>query len=264
MITSILSLGSKELRLSYLAIAILVTYIFSAVFQLSLTSIFGIVASLYIIHEVYEFFANKTDERNMSIKEKLDFLNMVLEQNTQEQYTLLGLRRNTYIKGSESVSQIGSYLYLDPDMVNLLYSVKEFEQYNDESYANVIRLTNYVLKLLDDMRRIVSNSNKDIPLGDCPSSYVAAQKLENTACNYFHSFVYSLPVNPLYRDRYMQALQRYRLLMKRVLIEMREICVKQADANGVNASTPFISRFEGLRDYAPVDGFDWFLQESIN
>lgn len=238
MIIDLLYNGSKELRSTYLLIFIVITYLFSDIFSLSISSIFGILLSLFLIQELYLYDSTIKNDKNKDLMKKLDYL-------------------NTTLKESES------FLYLDPDIINLLYSVKDYEQYNSLIYRKVIVTTNYILRLVNDMSNVDENNN--MIMKDPVSDLKTAQKLVNIGSNYFHSFIYNLPNDTDYSTKYKNSLFRYRLLLKRIIDTMKIKCREHISNSKTTIYTKFIPNFEGPRSHEGNEdnegNFNWFTEE---
>lgn len=248
----ILLAGSKELRFLYILIFFISIYIFSRVFKLDLSIIFGIIVALYLIYQIYISYQNDVNDLNKTLIQKLAYLDNIMEENTIRQQTDLGLRTDSYIPGFESSVDIESYLYLNPNLINLLFSIRDYEKYSPQIYAKILKLTNYILKLQFDMQ--LKDPEGKTALVECSRNFQVAQFLVKTASNYFHSFIYSLPVERTYSVKFISSLFRYRILTKRILDLMKDICQEQETRNGISAKSIFIGpEYEGAK---PIDSND--------
>lgn len=247
MLVEIVHFGSRELKLIYLVIFVFLTYVFSYVFPITISTIFGLCLSVFLIQELFIFNKDIQNDSNKELKQKLDYLNMVMDQGIIRQRTDIGLRKDTYAPGFEPSSDISSYLYLEPNLINLLYSVKDYETYSGVLYGKVLRTTNYVLKLSYDIQ--LKNENNKTVIKNCAQHYKAAQKLINVGTNYFNAFVCSLPTYTYYGEKFKNSLFRYRLLMRRVSDKMKKACLEQQKQEGINISTIHISEFDEPSPY---------------
>jgi hypothetical protein len=258
----IIAEGNKELKFYYILILLGSSYFFSRIFKPSPNAVFGILLGLYIIYELYNYKKYDVNDKNKKIIEKLEYLNYIIKESYKRQDTLLGLRSSlkSYIPGFKSSVQLESYLFLDPNMINLLYSIKDFETYSSINYSKILVLTNNILKLLNDMR--LKDPKGGIALIDCAKNFEVAQHFTKLSNNYFHSFVYSLPPQKEYSKKYMSALKRFRLLNKRNLDTMKDICTTQRKINPVSIRTVFIGpEYEGAKPHDLAEdttNFFWF------
>lgn len=253
----IINRGSKELKGFYICLFIL-AYALGRTFPSFSYSyvIFGLVA-IYIIYESYNYTIDGENEMYIKIEDRIKYLDLVISESTKVQKTLLGLRINTYIPGFESSVQTDSYLYLDPNMVNLLYSVRDYEQYSPQCYQKILRLVNYTMKLLYDMQRV--DPNGDIALKNCAVNFEVAQYFVKLSNNYFHSFIYALPVEKNYSNKFKRSMNRFRLLNKRNLDSMKYICDLQRKKSRVSISTKYIGpEYNGAKPYEDGDKYLFF------
>lgn len=254
-----LSIPEKDLKFLYLAIFVLVVSVFSNFYTFSPNVIFALFIGFLVVYFMYQKTEEYKNEMFKSIKSKIDYLNLVNEQGIYTQQTSIGLRKDTYIPGLEPSTQIGSYFHNDINLVNLLYNIRDYESYSPTVYRRILRITNYFLKIWEDMQ--YKDSEGKIALANCATHYQVAQKLYKTGSNYFHSFVYSLPTNTYYPQKYKKTMERYRRLMKNKLEEMKNISRNQTKSIPINSNTVFIPRFNGPRSMAPDEDqpFYWFL-----
>lgn len=240
----ILNAGSKELRFLYIFVFLTSVYIFSRVFTLNSSIIFGIIIGIYLIYQIFTSYQQDVTDLNKVIIQKLFYLDNIMEENTIRQQTDIGLRIDSYIPGFESSVDVESYLYLNPNLINLLFSIRDYEKYSPQNYNKVLKITNYVLKLQFDME--LKDPSGKTALRECSRNFQVAQYLVKTASNYFHSFIYSLPVEKTYSIKFISSMNRYRVLTKRILDKMKIICEQQEKDNGISAKTIFIGpEYEG-------------------
>jgi len=78
-----------------------------------------------------------------------------------------------------------SYLYLNPNIIDLYYNVRDYSQYNIEAYVNSLIHTNNLLKLSYESKKISMNEygNYTIAIGEM-----------NKSLNEFSTFIYNAPL----------------------------------------------------------------------
>lgn len=121
-----------------------------------------------------------------------------------------------------------NFLYMDANMVNLLYSIYDFKSFAPEVYERLLVICNNFLRLRSDFDTGL--------LADMSEQYYSADILANKAINQFHSFIYSVN-NPTIYKLYNTAFQRFRIIVRRQLDVMRTIALSKSDKNGL---MPFI------------------------
>jgi len=78
-----------------------------------------------------------------------------------------------------------SYLYLNPNIIDLYYNVRDYSQYNIEAYVTSLIHTNNVLKLSYESKKLSINEY---------NNYTLANDEMNKALNEFSTFVYNAPL----------------------------------------------------------------------
>lgn len=121
-----------------------------------------------------------------------------------------------------------NYLYLDANMVNLLYSIYDFKKLAPETYERLLEMSDSLLHLRSDFDTGL--------LTDMTDQYANAEVLASKAINQLHTFIYSIN-NPTVYSLYNTAFQRFRIIVRRQLDEMRSIALAKPLPNG---RMPFI------------------------
>lgn len=78
-----------------------------------------------------------------------------------------------------------SYLYLNPNIIDLYYNIRDYSQYNVEAYVNSLIHTNNVLKLSYEAKKLQNNDY---------NNYTIAIDEMNKSLNEFSTFVYNAPL----------------------------------------------------------------------
>jgi hypothetical protein len=78
-----------------------------------------------------------------------------------------------------------SYLYLNPDIIDLYYNVRDYSQYNIEAYVNSLIHTNNLLKL--------SYESKNLKMNEYGNYTIAIDEM-NKSLNEFSTFIYNAPL----------------------------------------------------------------------
>lgn len=251
-------MDENEIKFLYLVILLFSIYVFSQ-YDMKISTIFGVVLSLFIIYELDKNKNNLLYEKNFTIYQKAKYLENIMDDGYIKQITELGLRNTTYVPGFDSSVQIDNYLYTDPDLVLLLYNIKDYERYSQHLYLKILTFTNFILKLRKDME--LKDKDGKTAIENAARHYSVAESLKKTATNYFHSFVYSLPLNTYYKFKYKRTMKRYILLLERNLDIMKKIAYKQTDSILINNNTIFIPQYDQPKPNDPSEEkhFHWFV-----
>lgn len=126
--------------------------------------------------------------------------------------------------------KIPSYFHLDPDIINLFFSIKDFKKINPDAFKKAMQTTDNVLRLRSDMEKDIENSAE---------TFEIAQDQATKSLNYMQSFIISIPGNPVYVNKFEDVLERHHILLKRSLDVMFE---RYKELNkDVNISTKFLT-----------------------
>jgi hypothetical protein len=148
-----------------------------------------------------------------------------------------------------------SYFYLEPDIINFFYDIRDFRIYNRDSYLNSIRCVDNVLKLKLELENDYKYAMYPKPEGwqnfgtpvktkietnikNHKAIMESAEKMSELAINYIHSFSVSLP-GGIYIDKHKRALEKFHILMKRILDDILRECKNYS-------SDPMIGQSYGL------------------
>lgn len=145
---------------------------------------------------------------------------------------------------------VPEYFHTDVNIVDLFDNVSDFKEYNPDSWQEMIKATDSVLRLHSDMKKGVMNCGENID---------AANMFKNNAVNHFHTFIMSLPSNKVLNNKFTKNIGRFELLLRRHIDDMYRICKNQYKKQGwdifrkplVNVGprpndqeTPGVSRFD--------------------
>lgn len=241
--------NTKESNILIITSIIVSIFIYSQVPNSSYLPIVMLVLTNVIIY-INQTNSKKIIDITENIEDKLNYLNLVLEETSLSIPTVNQLRFNNIIEGTESSSTgtSKSYLYTEPNLVLFLYSIRDFEKYSKFTYSKLIKNTNILLKLKNDFQ-FRTPENK-ISLQNTATQLKVAQKFYNLCMNYYHAFIYAVPNDKLVRQKYKEGMYRLRVLLKRILKDMRKITKEQLEKTGISVDTEFIGfEFDGIKDY---------------
>jgi len=120
-----------------------------------------------------------------------------------------------------SISYIPKHLYKDPDLINLLYSVLDFREYNHSAFLDTVWT-------LDNLIALHSEMSIGSGLSNCTMHSQEAKKYADLALNHFNTFQLSLPILPIVETKFKNKAKRLHLLVLRHLDDIYNICNKQS------------------------------------
>jgi hypothetical protein len=165
---------------------------------------------------------------------------LVLYRNDKVISKSIGTNRELELKLKLLSNKLPLYFHLDPNMINLFFSVKDYRKYNKDSYEKAIRTTDNVLHIRSDIEKGIQNNVR---------SFEIAQMMASRSLNYMQSFIISLPVVKVLHDKHYAVLNRHHILLKRNLDYIYKKC-KDATVD-IDITTKFITDYNGEKPYNP-------------
>lgn len=235
---------SKENKLYYLGILVFCLWFFNEAYIPNINFIVAIVVSIIVV-----FYSNEKKE------------NSVDNLNTGLHYKLASLL-------AEEGKKEPSYFYLEPDVINFFYDIRDFRVYNRDSYVKAIRHTDNLLKIRRELEndytyvkepqlkgwQNFSNLEKarlQKNIKNHKAMFQNACVLAEKSINYMYSFAIALPLG-VYKDKHIQASEKFHILIKRILDDILHKCKK-------GTSDPLLGQDYGLpkpyRNKILSDGF---------
>ena len=200
--------------LYYLFIFIFIFLFFNRI-KITLNSIFSLIIFIIIIQ--YLLNHNLNDQENYYNKKnkQLNFLNEYLFNNQKE--LDYNLDNKLYSK------KYLSYFYLDPILVDFLYSIKELVNYNSRNYGQVLLNCNNILSIRNDTK---------LGLQNIEQNYQNANFQKRKALNSLESIIISLPVNNIFDKKLENAVSMLQVILSKHLnYILKFIKIKQLDKN---------------------------------
>lgn len=212
---------TKEKKLYYFAALVTSIWFFKTVFQVDIGFIVAVIVALFIMFYDNETLKNDTKNDNIDLHYKLVSL----------------LEKENY--------PTPSYFYLEPDIINFFYDIRDFRIYNRDSYLGAIKHTDTVLKLKSQLRNdyryamyqkpggwqnfgIPDKTKIQYNIKNHKAILESAEQASELAVNYIHSFAVSLP-GGIYVDKHKRALDKFHILMKRILDGIHDVCKKSSE-----------------------------------
>jgi hypothetical protein len=200
-------------KIIYLITIMICLYVSTRILKADISIIFGLLSGLCLVLFLNDKKITKNDGINKQLELKLKLLDKIHP----------------------------SYFHIDPNMINLFFSIKDLKQYNDDAFKKAMKTTDNVLLLRVDMEKGLQN---------CAETFETAEMMANKSLNYMQSFVISIPQVKIIKDKYQKILDRHQILLKRHLDFMYEKCkVKPED---INNTTKIITNYDRERGYNPL------------
>lgn len=232
--------GNKKV----LYIAIVVAVAFGAATSLdpmTANGVIGVLIGLCIVYYLNDQAITSTEDLDSDLYYKLQTLGQVNSPGWSQSWPL----GNTTTL--PEISFNSKYMYLDPDIVNLIDSVKDdIGSTNLDNYLNLLRCVENVMHIKSDFDSVTL-------LNNAYESYQVAEAEAKAALNYANGFgIAFLDASPLLRRKHKAFLKRFQLLLQRNLDQMK----KKANQIPLNTTTHFITDFNGPVAYEKAIGFN--------
>jgi hypothetical protein len=150
------------------------------------------------------------------------------------------LNRELELKLQLLDKNIPLYFHIDPDMINLFFSIKDFKQFNPQAFVQTMKTTDNVLHLKTDFEKTLHNPVETFEL---------AQIMSQKSLNYMQSFIISLPTSKVTNTKFQYVLERHHILLKRNMDYMFERCKELT--TDINISTKFITDYNQQKPHNP-------------
>jgi len=222
----------------YLAISVGVLYFFTTILNTTLGHLLAILVTLSIVVVMTELRNTTTAAFNSDIEAKLNNL----------------------------AEKVPEYLYLDVDLIVFFDNIKnDFYIYHRDAYSKALYFTNQLLKIRKDfeiklcgppiipnllrnfnVKTYLLSPNKecDTTLANKYENFVVAESLVKKCMNHLHSFIYTIPSEPVMHLKHKQMLDRAYILLKRNL----DIIIEIYERNQ-NSSDPYITDYDLPKAY---------------
>ena len=204
---------SNEDKILYIITIMICIYVSTRIFKMNVSMIFGLLLGTSIVIYLNDKKISRNEDVNKKLELKLKLLDKIQP----------------------------TYFHIDPDMINLFFSIKDFKKYNEDAFKKAMKTTDNVLILRVDSEKGLEN---------CVETFEMAEMMANKSLNYMQSFIIKIPQISILKNKYQKVLNRHHILLKRHLDYMYEKCkVKPED---INNTTRIITHYDRERGYNPM------------
>jgi hypothetical protein len=210
----------KQNILFYVTLISFVLFFATTIFVIKIQHIAGLVLGIVLV-----LFLNDKEESSIQTF------------NQEMEFKLIAIK-NTIANSKERVPKTNvrvgmpQYFHTDADLINLYFNVIDFQKYNPYAYEKSIQAADSVLKIHEDLKKGVKN---------CAENKEVMDKLANDSLNYFQTFIYVLPSNPVTDIKLNNNLKRLQLLLRRHLDDAYRLCERQYKKLGWSIDRKVIS-----------------------
>jgi hypothetical protein len=146
-------------------------------------------------------------------------------------------------------------LYIDADLITFLYSIIKLYDYNPGEYYLLLKGTNNILKLRNDIEKLYESENK-YPENIHEMLQIALQ-LKTNCLNNLQNFIYTVPKTNKMYDYINNIIVSYSNLITKNINIIYQYHLDYIKQNGINSNTIFIDidgpkSFNNLTNHAVI------------
>lgn len=134
-----------------------------------------------------------------------------------------------------------------PELIEFFYSIRNFYNYNNDSFSNCVKDVDTFVKLYNDIKKGIKYSNKNIDV---------IRLFKKKALNNLHSLIYSIENNKIIEKKLKESLTELNKILNIYIDDMIDIINNDIKKNGYNYEKSYLFK-EGPKAY------NTFLSNSI-
>lgn len=143
----------------------------------------------------------------------------------EKRKTGLQIEEEQMEKKLEEIKPAPQYFENHKDIIDFLFSVQDYYNFNPEAYEECIDNMDAFMRLHD-----IILEGTDL----CDDYYQIAESKKNNALNAFHSILFKLPNNKLVTEKFNRAHKRLETIMTDHLGELYDVCTNEVLLQGYN------------------------------
>jgi hypothetical protein len=144
-------------------------------------------------------------------------------------------------------------LYIDSSMIHFLYSIISLYQYNPNEYYLLLKGTNNILKLLNEIQKF--DDSNTLPPENISTLLQSAMTLRVNCLNNLQNFIYSVPKGTGMNKYIEKSIIIYDSLISVSIKKIYNYNIKYINKKGINTSTKFI-RLNETRPFEDNDNYN--------
>jgi len=203
---------------------------------LSLLCCIGVLGLLY----------NKDDDKSI--------ISSLWSINSSKLFNDIDLKLNVILDGT-TVEK--SMFHMNANLINYLFIIKEYKDYNPRTWNNIINGINSILTLLNDVSLDVDST---YPSLDYYNTFTVSRDMYINVINNLHSMIFKIPLDShdSFEKKHFIIFNKIRNTLKISLNTIKLYCNKNIVDNGINIHTKFIKS-----DSVPT-GIDSKMTDTFN
>ena len=204
--------------------------------NISLYILFSIMLAIYLVNIYVRMRRHDLEDNNKIINVKLDTLQSKIYEYIRYKIKMSGEMINNQNELYEK-NKLDS-LYIDAKLITFLYSILPLYKYNPQEFYLLLKGTNNILKLRNDIERYY-RANGEYPENIHEMLQIAIQ-LKTNCMNNLQNFIYTVPKQNKMYSYIDNVLVTYNILISRNIKIMHNYHLDYIKRNGINTNTIFI------------------------
>ena len=226
----------------------------------SIFILIAIIFAIYLTNLYVKINQDNLSDNNKIISFKLDSLQNKIYEYIQYKITTssvgtLKLSQND-INELYKKNKLDS-LYIDANMIVFLYSIIKLYDYNPSEFYLLLKGTNNILKLRNDIEKFYESEN-NYP-ENIHEMLETAIQLKSNCMNNLQNFIYTVPKTHKMYTYIDNVIVTYNILITKNIKTIHNYHLKYIKKNGINSSTIFIDinaskEFDSLSNHSVIPG----------
>lgn len=200
-----------------------------------------LIFSFYLTQIYYNDRVLLLENKNVMIQRKLNNIQNKIDNYINKKIILKKVKNQRDITSIRERNKMSS-LYIDANMIIFLESIIEMSLYNGDIYYKLIKGTNNVLKIREDIENYLSSNGEYIQ--DIQYQVDIANDLKTNCIANIHNFIYSIPQIPKMRNYVNNIIKRYQQLITYNTNIIEKYSSDNIEKNGINNQTKFIYQMD--------------------
>jgi hypothetical protein len=181
------------------------------------------------------------ENKNIIIQKKLNSIQNEINRYISKKLRLKKIKNTKDIVSIRERNKMAS-LYMDANMIVFLESIIEMAEYNPDLYYKLIKGTNNILKIREDIENYLK-ANGEYTYG-IHDQVDIVNNLKRNCIGNIHDFIYSIPKIPKMRDYVNKIITRYQQLITYNTDIIEKYSNDNIKINGVNNETKFVYQMD--------------------
>lgn len=227
-------------KLFFISIVSIILFVFTRISPITIAQLGGLLIGFSIILYLQDREFSNIDTFNREMEFKLNTIKRLVRDAKKDRPG--PIKRKDYISDPQ-------YLHHDADIIELLFSIKDFYEYNPASFQLTVKSIDNILKLHNELKMlneaIVSSLDPRGEIrrgaGRCEHNLDVIDENQSDALNHFHSLILSLPSNVVLDYKHKNSQNRLHLLLQRHRDDSFRLCKKLQKYTGFHKDRKVIA-----------------------